>query len=517
MLDRILGHTVHPFLHLLGLIVLSFGLPMNKVLMSIGTIWLASNLVLKADFKQYWFRLKKSRMALFIGTLLLLHLTGLFYTEDFSYAFRDLNTKLPLFVIPIALIAYPIKKEWQNFPLYFFILSLLITSILNSYTSSVEPQTDFRSFSLFGSHIRYTILVVMGIAVIIHLTRFKWRWLLFSSPLILWFLYYTYQSQVFSGYVSLLMVVLSLFIYGSLRLQNTRIRLLSLFIVTGGIVGVVSLMTNYFSPDNTTFVFGNLPEYSKKGNPYYHDTTFMWFENGNHVMSFIVEEELKKSWNERSHIQLDALDKNGHEIKSTLVRYMSSKGLTKDAEGMKNMSDQDIQNVTLGYTNINQLNPSPFTRIENLKNEIQQYALTKDPNGNSLLERIEHFKTGIEIVKDHWFLGVGTGDVQLTFDTYYSQTHSKLEKDRWHRAHNQLLTFWITFGIPGLLLFAGLWYWMMLKAVKLKSFFILTFVLVAVGSFLSEDTIETQQGVTFISYFLGISGLIFSKDDEGCT
>jgi len=44
------------------------------------------------------------------------------------------------------------------------------------------------------------------------------------------------------------------------------------------------------------------------------------------------------------------------------------------------------------------------------------------------------------------------------------------------------------------------------------------FTLISMGSFLSEDTIETQQGVTYIALFLGIISLInvwmFSEKKE---
>src|SRR5690554_8185299 len=79
---------------------------MNKVLMSIGTIWLASNLLLKADFSNYWKRWKTNPIFWFILSTFVLHVLGLTFTENLAYAFRDMNTKLPLFVIPTALIAF---------------------------------------------------------------------------------------------------------------------------------------------------------------------------------------------------------------------------------------------------------------------------------------------------------------------------------------------------------------------------------------------------------------------------
>lgn len=511
MLDRLFGYTIHPFLQLMGLIILGFGLPMNKVLMSIGTIWLASNIILKADFKSYAQRLKESKLAWFIIAILLLHLIGLLYTDDFGYAFRDLNTKLPLFAVPLALIVYPIKKTWIKFPMISFVLSLLITSSINTYTDWVNPQADFRSISLFGSHIRYTILIVMGIVASLYIIQQRMFTMWMLIPVIGWFIFYVYRSQVFAGYVSVFMLALAVLIYFSSLIQQKGLRVLTFSTIIVALVGSIIFSSFYFFPESSQYDFGDLPKKTANGHLYHHDTTFMWFENGEHVMSYISEIELKKEWNQRSEIDYDSLDINGHEVKATLIRYMTSKGLKKDAEGMAKMTTSDIKNVEKGYTNIRQVNHSPLARIETVRNEITQYVQTGDPNGNSFIERMEHVKVGLAIIKDHWLIGVGTGDVQQIFNDYYQKTNSKLHKEHWNRTHNQFLTFWITFGVVGFIVFIALWFWLFKTALSLRSFFVLSFTLIAVGSFLSEDTIETQQGVTFIAFFLGISHLIAEK------
>lgn len=513
MLDRLFGYKVHPFLQLLGMVVLAIGLPMNKVLMSIGTIWLASNLVLKADFRSYWKRWKTSKLFWFIVGILLLHLVGLTYTEDLNYAFRDLNTKLPLFVIPIAIIAYPIRKEWLPYILYFYLASLCITSTINLITDWTNPQSDFRSLSQFGSHIRYTILIVMGILVGLHLFQTRKKFRLLWVLIIAWLIFYVYQSQVFSGYVSLIMLILAFLIYHIFKIKKVIVKNTLLLSILVSLVLGIFFGVQFFTPHNYHTDFSNLPEKTPYDNRYLHDTAFVWYENGHHVMSYISEKELRKSWNERASIDYDSLDKNGHKIKSTLIRYMTSKGLKKDHDGMKKMSDDDVKNVEKGYTNIKQVSRSPMARLENLKNEIHLYNQTGNPNGNSITERIEHFKVGELILQDHWLFGVGTGDVQQVFNEYYSSTNTKLDRENWNRAHNQFLTFWISFGIIGFLFFSALWYYLTIKALTQKSFLALGFVFIAVGSFLSEDTIETQQGVTFIAFFLAISHLYLTNKD----
>ena len=287
MLDKLFRYQVHPFLQLMGLIILAVGLPMNKVLMSIGTIWLASNLVLKADFKGYWENWKSSGVFWFTLGILALHLIGLVYTDDFHYAFRDINAKLPLFVIPIAVIAFPIKRSWLNYVLYFYLFSLCITTTINLITDWSNPQGDFRSISLFGSHIRFTILVVMGILVTLFLYREKRSLRILWLVVIAWFLFYVYQSQVFSGYVSLLLLLFALVTFKFIKIRRKGLKYLSLTLLIILMIWTIWGGVNFLTTQPNTNHFSELPEQTPRGNPYIHDTSFVWFENGNHVMSFI--------------------------------------------------------------------------------------------------------------------------------------------------------------------------------------------------------------------------------------
>jgi hypothetical protein len=68
-------------------------------------------------------------------------------------------------------------------------------------------------------------------------------------------------------------------------------------------------------------------------------------------------------------------------------------------------------------------------------------------------------------------------------------------------AHNQFLTFLVSFGLFGFILSISA---MILPAIlekKRNSFFILMIFLVSVLSMLNEDTLETQAGVAFFGIF----------------
>lgn len=511
MLDRIFGFKIHNYLQALGLFILAFGVPMNKVLMSIGTIWLAANLLLKADFKAYWINWKNNLVFWFIVAVLFLYIVGLLYTQDFSYAFHGIKTELPLFVIPVALIGLPIERRFFKFILYGFLLSLLITSLVN-YGFRVQNGTlDYREFSLFGSHIRYSLLIVSGILISIYFSIQQKKYWFFYLPLILWFGYYTSMSQVLSGYIAFLLLALACFIYyvrtsKHIWIRNILVLMVSLTVIIGGIQ-----LYNYLIPKSNTYDFGKLPEKTKDGKMYYHDTTSLWFENGHHIKSYIARAELREAWNKRSSIPYRTELDCGYRLQYILIRYMASKGLTKDKDGMLEMSDKDIRNVENCISSIVFTYGPMKQHLAILKNNLYQYSMGGNPNGSSILERFEHWKAGKKIIQEHWIFGIGTGDVQSIFNKAYTEMDTKLDKDHWNRAHNQFMTFWISFGLVGFIIFTGFWIWFLWKNIQLKNIIGIGFSLIAMGSFLSEDTIETQQGVTYIALFLGLCAMMEIK------
>jgi hypothetical protein len=510
MLDRLFGFKIHDYLQVLGLFILAFGVSMNKVLMSIGTIWLAANLLLKADFTGYWSKWKNNYIFWFVVSVLGLHLIGLLYTENFNYAFRDLNTKLPLFVIPIALVGFPIQKRFFNPILYGFLIALSITSVINWSFMVKNEAEDYRNFSLFGSHIRYSLLIVTGVLVSVYLWMNNKKLGFLFLILIIWFLYYTLISQVFSGYIALFFLLFGVFIFFIKKLQAAWIRNLIVFFVLGWIAFGSIQAYNYLRPNLAVLNFDNLPERSEHGGLYYHDTTVLWFENGHHIMSNISGDELKELWGTRSTVDFYAELEGGYQLKNILLRYMTSKGLTKDKMGMLQMTDQDIKNVENGLSSVTYTYGTLRRKMAELKSKILHYSIGSDPDGNSLLQRLEHWKAGEAIIKEHWLIGVGTGDVQNVFNHQYLNSDSQLETRNWNRAHNQFMTFWITFGLLGFIIFTCFWFWFLWRNIMRNNLIGIGFGLIAIASFLSEDTIETQQGVTYIALFLGLSSMMNS-------
>lgn len=509
MLDKLFGYPAHKYLHFIGALIVVVGLPLNKVVMSIGAIWLIANVVLEGNYAHYWKNIKQNNVFWLILLMFMFHIVGLFWSDDIGYGLRDIRTKLPFLTLPLALFALPLERHFRKWIYLAFLLSLSITSLINFFWGFIindSTTIDIREISLFGSHIRYGLLIVFGfgITVVKGCQEKKYTWLIWS----LWFLTYTIITQVLTAYFALIVMAVGLIVYRFSKLKNKKLKIILSSSFSSLIILLGFILFNFLIPEKITVDEASLPKFTVQGNPYQHYTENKLTENGHPIMLYISEKELKENWKKRSSYDFYGTDDKGHALKGTLIRYMASKGLTKDAEGISALTDEDIRWIEQGVPSIRITEGKGLKRIDELKFELQRYLLGESPSGNSLLQRFEYWKTAWYIIQNNIWFGVGTGDVQNEFDLAYEALDSPLEKDFRHRSHNQFLTFWVSFGIGGFLVFTALWLLLFKQVVHQGNWLKLCFVLIAIASFIPEDTLETQQGVTFIGFFIGFLGVI---------
>jgi len=188
-------------------------------------------------------------------------------------------------------------------------------------------------------------------------------------------------------------------------------------------------------------------------------------------------------------------------LKGTLIRYMASKGLHKDREGVAALSNDDVRAIERGVPTILDNQKTGLSkRLDRIFFEWSNYRAGGDPNGHSVLQRWEFWKTGWSIAKANPLFGVGTGDVKVSFRKAYEDNHSPLQPQFRLRAHNQYLTMWITYGVVGLIIFVMILVWPLFHGYRNDPNYIMFFIL-ATLSFLTEDTLESQAGVMFFAFF----------------
>jgi hypothetical protein len=246
------------------------------------------------------------------------------------------------------------------------------------------------------------------------------------------------------------------------------------------------------------------------GNPYWHDTANPQTENGHYVYLYIATDELREAWNSRSSFEFDGLDRAGQEIKYTILRFLTSKGLKKDAEGLARLTDAEVDLIEQGVASRVYVDHSRiYVRIYKSIAEFKRYRETKDPTRRSLMQRMEYWKAAWNIIQRNWITGVGTGDMNLEFRQEYENMDTLLEPEfRW-RSHNQFLAIFVAFGIFGLIWFLVTLLFPPIRMQKFHDYYYLTFFIIIILSMLWEDTIESQAGVTIYAFFT--SFYLFAK------
>lgn len=500
MLNRIFGPSAHYYLHLFGLTGLTIGISTNKVVMSLSMMFLILNLLLEADFKTYYKNLKSSSVFLLVFSLYLLHIVALLWSEDLEYGMNDLRVKLPMIVIPLAMVAKPVKPKHINYLLFVFVGGVLLTSLINigAYLQlfGTREYDDIRGLSLFGSHTRYGLLIAMAIGISIYfLFIAKYYRILFLS-LLIWFLFYTYYSQVLSGFLAVSGVLFTYLIYVLFNWKKW-IGVLAALVIPGiALIGVINLfMPMTFNSEEYT----NLPKFTAEGNVYTHRPHAVSPETGKPIEIYICDFELKREWEKVSDMSFEGRDQKDQSLKWTLIRYMSSMDLKKDAEGFTKLNEEDFRNIEKGIAT--RYNSGLLARYYGIKYQLNN---TEDPNEHSLLKRLEYWRTGIQIAHENMWLGVGTGDVQREFDEKYDENHSILTEENRVRTHNYFLTILLTFGVLGMFLFFWLHSEFLMINIKSRNIIAVGFIAIMLLSYLVEDTLETQTGITFFSFFLGL-------------
>jgi hypothetical protein len=501
--------SIHYYITLTSVLLLAVGMPLNKIMMSVGAMLGVFNLLLERDFSTYYNNLKNNKAFLWLLAFFLLHVLGLIWTSDFGYAAKDIKIKLPLLGVPLALVARPIQKKHVQLALKLLITSLFITSLINfsSYYQLIGNRvyTDIREMSLFGSHIRYGILISLGVGSSLYLIKTTSRYKFLYLIAIIWFTIYTYYSQVISGALALI-IVFTLYSLKWLFEKNKTVA----YSFLGFLLIITITLFNFLKPEKSVAIdVAKLPIKTAEGNPYSNDLLNPQSENNQPVYISICDLELRREWNKISSMDYDDKDLKGQYIRYTIIRYLTSKNYSKDATGINRLKKGDIENIEKGIASIEEGKKGMIARLYSIRYQLNN---NENPNGHSLLQRFEYWKTAIKIIKENWLIGVGTGDVQDSFNQQYEKDNSVLISSNRLRAHNMYLTVFVTFGVIGFVIFMGFLFYFFKQNFSSNRFLYFVALAVIAVTFLIEDTIETQLGVSIVSFFVAL-GLQDNKEE----
>ena len=463
----------------------------------------------------------RNKPALAISSLFILHLLGLIYTTDFDYALKDLRTKLPLLILPLFIATGPRIST----RIFYRILALFIAAVVGGSIYRIIlflklPVADSRAIEVYTSHIRYSLNAVFAVFILLFFVYKKGLLnvyykvlLLFIAICLVGFLVYMNYS---TGTLIFIFTLLFLLLFLTLRIKGFLLKTaLMLGIGILFVLPLIYILSIGYKHMNTPAVeFSKLDKFTPLGNSYYHDTVNFKSKNGKWIGLYICDKELRQAWTKRSRVLLDNYNPMMQQMnRYTLIRYLASKDLRKDADGVDNLSDSDIRNIENGINRYDYYKlPGIKSQVEDFIISYQRYVNQHDPNSSSMIQRFEYWRTSLLLIKQNPLIGVGTGDLPNAFKDQYHKMNTKLAVQYRLRSHNQYLSITIAFGFIGLAWFMIVMFYPGIKTNKFNNYFFVIFWIIIMLSMLTEDTIESQEGVTF--YILFTSLMILGRESH---
>jgi hypothetical protein len=497
----------------LTLAVFMVSLPFSEALISVSGVLLLLVSFFQASKQSLVAKIKSRKNLLLFSTIYLIYLIGFIFCSDLKWGIYDLQKNIPFLIIPFAFILGKKITEKQLAKLLkLFAVAVLVSAIFTMIGFYFNDEKTVLRAQEFGfiHHIRFSSQVIFALVIfsIFLLTnQFKLQQtgkmlLLCGMAFLVVFLIW---HQSFTGIITFLGTAffgLGLLIF---KLKDRIWR-------TASLLGMVLLILvpsaylyyaveKYYSIDNVDEF--QLETTTIRGGHYVHDFENVQVENGHFVGLYWSEAEMVEAWNNRANLKYEEIDQHGYQVKYTLGRYLTSKNLRKDAEGVNQLTDEDVLNIEAGISNyiLAQKGLSLYPRIYVSIWELDNYFKTGYANGQSLSQRVEYVKAALFIIKKNFWFGVGTGNWKSAYREAYQQMQSKMAPARYGDAHNQYLNYMVKFGMIGLLWVLFVILYPVLKTKKHKNPLFLLFLISVFIANLGDSNFETHVGSSFFVLF----------------
>ncbi len=494
-------------------IIFAIALPFSVALISVAEALLLLTALIHFNSKQLIINFPDRRTLICVIGVFFIYIGWLIFTNDWKCAIYDLRKNMAYFVIPLAFILSPKLSSLQyKRILYVFSVSVVLSSIITLVKFYLEDDYSILDAQKYGfmHHIRFSLQLIFSMVIL-------WKGLtdygkknntylnitLVAALLILAVFLVWHQSL--TGIITLLVTVFAMVLISIINQPKRKLKIATSLILFAIIAFPIAYL--YYAIDRFYNVdpleISKLEKFTAEGNVYEHDVNKQITENGHYVWIYVCDKELEEEWNKRAELKYNESDNHGYVVKYTLIRYLTSKNLRKDAEGVKALSDDDIKSIENGISNyiLADKSISLYPRIYVSIWELDTYFKTGNANHRSLAQRIEYTKAAISIIKNNFWLGVGTGNWRMAYVEEYKKANSKMDPARYGNVHNQYLNYMVKFGIIGfILIFAAILYPVIKTKTYRNQLFLLFLVIMFIGN-LGDANFETHTGSNFFMFF----------------
>ncbi|MDR0940610.1 MAG: O-antigen ligase family protein, partial [Bacteroidales bacterium] len=390
-----------------------------------------------------------------------------------------------------------------------FTASVVACSVYNFvYFLYTTPQnTDVRHASIFMWYIRFVLFCLIGVVVCVyyvlfqkHIQLLRYAKILFVCACV-WLIFYLIFIKSITGYIGLFIIsVLS--IYERVR-SYKKYDFLIVFCILCTLLGVrVGYEAHFFlNPDEIDAE--KLDTHTAQGNKYMKFYQRGFIENGHWNNLYVCKQEIVDNWHLYSNVPLFETNVKGFAVYDNLKRYMTSKNLRKDAEGLTQLTVEDIRNIEDGYSNYRFTSQFDLgSRIYETLEEGYMKSKGHNPQGNSIMQRFVFWRVSFHVFMENKLFGVGPKYYQEQLYKHYA--HLTLDEKYWHQTHNQFLRILTTYGIVGFACFVLTLLLIPLLTRKKMTMLSVAWYSIFIISMTNDDTLASLYGIMFVSFFCGL-------------
>ncbi len=124
------------------------------------------------------------------------------------------------------------------------------------------------------------------------------------------------------------------------------------------------------------------------------------------------------------------------------------------------------------------------------------------------------WKAGYEVATEHFFFGVGTGDLQNELNKIYEREGLKRPLSHNMNSHNEFLQHWARLGIFGLWILVLIFGYALIVALYCRRRLLFYFLVLVFINFTFEAMLDRVAGVMFYSFFLNLLLLMDFNREE---
>jgi O-antigen ligase len=120
---------------------------------------------------------------------------------------------------------------------------------------------------------------------------------------------------------------------------------------------------------------------------------------------------------------------------------------------------------------------------------------------NSMDIRVPIAHCSLSLIEEHWLVGIGQANVQHALNGCYQQFNIPRLQDGSFGSHNQLLHWWLSFGLPGVLLYVTFFGAMLIRAWQRRDAAHMGFLVLLMLCSATENLLTRQWGVMLFTCF----------------